>query len=175
MKRPLRVLLDPAHGGDNFGAVSANNLFEKDAALALALEAERQFLEEGMEVNLTRRDDERVPHSVRRDMAEWADLTLSLHWHASKNRDDDSAQAWARTKDGEALAREVIKRLAEATGQKATFKYTMNRITQGSKPVVLLIAGMLTHVPTEASIVGGFRYQTVARALVHAVRQWRRP
>ncbi len=88
-KDPLRkvlVVIDPGHGGEDFGAEGPGGLLEKDVALAVALELERLLLTEtGIGVRLTRRKDVFVPLVERIQFANdyQADLFISIHSNAS--------------------------------------------------------------------------------------------
>ncbi len=80
---PVRIVLDPGHGGKDKGASGAQNVFEKEVALVLA----RELREEartmgGFQVRLTREEDEAFPWSRRLDAAQGADLWLGIHLNA---------------------------------------------------------------------------------------------
>jgi len=79
-RRLKRVVLDPAHGGTDTGAVSGGQI-EKDWTLRLAEALAPELEREGFEVIWTRRDDrERGPQSrVQAANVAGADLYLSLH------------------------------------------------------------------------------------------------
>ncbi|MEI4486403.1 N-acetylmuramoyl-L-alanine amidase [Frigidibacter sp. MR17.14] len=78
--RPLRVLLDPGHGGLDPGA-QAGGLDEAPLVLSFALELRDLLLRAGIEVEMTRYEDVFVPLETRLSVARaWgADLFLSLH------------------------------------------------------------------------------------------------
>jgi len=82
--RPLRVVLDPGHGGDDPGA--SGSLEEKLVTLAIAREV-AALLEErlGAQVFSTRSGDETVPLAMRtrRANALRGDLLVSIHANAS--------------------------------------------------------------------------------------------
>jgi N-acetylmuramoyl-L-alanine amidase len=85
-----KILIDPGHGGDDFGAVSRDGVLEKDLTLSLArLTAEtvgRRLKD--VEVLLTREDDSPVGLAKRTELANGfnVDLFVSLHCNASFNR-----------------------------------------------------------------------------------------
>lgn len=84
---PLRVVLDPGHGGEDPGAIGPAGTQEKDITLKVGLET-AQFLEEkGIKVYLTRRGDYFVPLEGRTELANrWeGDLFISIHANASYN------------------------------------------------------------------------------------------
>lgn len=78
--RPLRVAIDPGHGGIDAGAVEAG-LREADLMLDFAHELTEKLIRAGFEVVLTRRRDEFVGLEARMTeaRASKADLLISLH------------------------------------------------------------------------------------------------
>jgi N-acetylmuramoyl-L-alanine amidase len=78
--RPLRVMLDPGHGGIDPGAERAG-LREADLMLTFARELADVLRRSGMEVHLTREADAFVPLEARQSLARaaGADVFISLH------------------------------------------------------------------------------------------------
>ncbi len=78
--RPLKVVLDPGHGGIDPGAESGN-LTEAEVILAFALELAEVLRRGGLQVDLTRNTDVFVPLETRISVARaaGADVFLSLH------------------------------------------------------------------------------------------------
>ncbi|NLG84045.1 MAG: N-acetylmuramoyl-L-alanine amidase [Firmicutes bacterium] len=66
--RGRRILLDPAHGGEEAGGKGPVDLREKDKVFALALLLRRLLVELGATVYLTREADRNPPLSVRRTL-----------------------------------------------------------------------------------------------------------
>jgi len=83
-----RIVIDPGHGGHDPGA-QGTRLSEAELVLDVALRLEKLLLAQpGVEVVLTRRDDTFVALEERTAIAnrERADLFLSIHANASRNR-----------------------------------------------------------------------------------------
>lgn len=83
------VLVDPGHGGDEFGAVSklsGKNVYEKDLALRLSAKV-KDRLSKKTSTFLTRSLDRTVSLQERADLADLvkADLFLSIHFNSSPN------------------------------------------------------------------------------------------
>lgn len=79
--KPL-IVIDPGHGGQDPGAVSANNLHEKNVTLATARELRRQLEASGRyRVQLTRDKDVfiKLAERVRIAQRAKADLFISIH------------------------------------------------------------------------------------------------
>ena len=83
------IVLDPGHGGDDFGAIGPKGLLEKNIVLTVALELEPLLREKlGAEVYLTRIGDTELSLAERTAMANnvEADLFISLHVNASRRK-----------------------------------------------------------------------------------------
>ncbi|MCV2880812.1 N-acetylmuramoyl-L-alanine amidase [Actibacterium sp. XHP0104] len=78
--RPVRVVLDPGHGGIDPGA-ERDGVIEADLMLTFARELRDELRRAGFEVVLTREDDSFVPLEARVSIARaaGADVFLSLH------------------------------------------------------------------------------------------------
>ncbi len=88
--RPLKIVLDPGHGGKDPGASGGDGLLEKDVVLDIARQlAERLREEIGATVVLTRDRDAFLTLEERtaRANAEGADLFVSIHANASPHAD----------------------------------------------------------------------------------------
>ncbi|HZD42291.1 MAG TPA: N-acetylmuramoyl-L-alanine amidase [Terriglobales bacterium] len=85
-----KIVLDPGHGGKDPGAIGIDGLAEKDIVLKVAKKLAAKIRKEmGIKVVLTRTDDRYVALEDRTAMAnaEDADLFISLHMNASRNRE----------------------------------------------------------------------------------------
>ena len=81
-KRPLRIVIDPGHGGIDNGAVSKSGTLEKDINLAIGKDLRDALTAMGsIDVVMTRGDDTFIPLEKRSAIArrEKADLFISLH------------------------------------------------------------------------------------------------
>ncbi len=86
--RIKKIVLDPGHGGKDPGAVGPKGLREKDVVLALAKRIKPRLETRGYEVLLTRNSDVYIKLEDRAEFANAnkADLFVSIHTNASKNR-----------------------------------------------------------------------------------------
>ena len=93
--RPLRVMLDPGHGGLDPGA-EADGISEADVMLTFAQELATLLRQSGMEVSLTREGDLFVPLETRVSLARQAgaDVFLSLHADALAEGDASGATVY---------------------------------------------------------------------------------
>lgn len=75
------VVIDPGHGGENFGSIGPTGYTEKQANLAIALKLKELLEADGIEVILTRNEDVFVDLETRTEVANsvGADLFVSIH------------------------------------------------------------------------------------------------
>ena len=79
---PVRtVILDPGHGGHDFGTIGPGNLAEKEIALDIAFRLRNLLIDQGFAVLMTRERDEAVPLGQRAAFANAnaGDLFMSIH------------------------------------------------------------------------------------------------
>jgi N-acetylmuramoyl-L-alanine amidase len=83
-----RIVIDPGHGGDQFGAISNTGLAEKDVTLDIALRLRRLMKQSPFEVLLTRETDQTVTLADRVAFAnsKKADLFISIHINSMQPR-----------------------------------------------------------------------------------------
>ncbi len=87
--KPLRIVIDPGHGGADTGAIGPNGVMEKTVTLALSKKLAAELEEKtGASVYLTRTKDIDVPLEKRNAFANTkkADLFISVHANANKNK-----------------------------------------------------------------------------------------
>ncbi|MBI2216198.1 MAG: N-acetylmuramoyl-L-alanine amidase [Candidatus Rokubacteria bacterium] len=84
-----RVVIDPGHGGDQYGAVSRSGLSEKEFTLDIGLRLRRLLEQASFEVVMTRQTDEAIPLAERVSLANTsrADIFVSLHVNSLPARD----------------------------------------------------------------------------------------
>ncbi|MBV9949604.1 MAG: N-acetylmuramoyl-L-alanine amidase [Myxococcales bacterium] len=82
-----RLVLDPGHGGSDHGARDPGGLEEKDVVLDIARRVAPVFAGQGIDVVLTRDDDQYVSLEERTALANnsGADLFVSIHCNASES------------------------------------------------------------------------------------------
>jgi N-acetylmuramoyl-L-alanine amidase len=90
-KKELRiVVLDPGHGGDDPGAISAHGIREKNIVLSVARKTARKLNNKpGVKAYLTRKGDYFIPLSTRTRIAReyGADLFASIHADSNPSRE----------------------------------------------------------------------------------------
>ncbi|PHM36668.1 N-acetylmuramoyl-L-alanine amidase AmiC [Xenorhabdus innexi] len=87
--RPVVIMLDPGHGGEDPGAIGKHKTREKDVVLQIARRLQALIKRQpGMKVYMTRNEDVFIPLTVRVAKARkmQADLFVSIHADAFTNR-----------------------------------------------------------------------------------------
>jgi N-acetylmuramoyl-L-alanine amidase len=111
-KAPL-VVLDPGHGGDDAGAVSAVGGKEKEVTLDIARRV-KVLLERrhGIQVRLTRHADQFVPLARRTAFAnrKKADVFVSLHVNASETHDAEGLEVYYLDTANDEASRKLAER-----------------------------------------------------------------
>lgn len=97
-KKPLRIVIDPGHGGDDPGAIGKRGLKEKDITLAVSKRM-KALIEKripGTRVFMTRDHDKTLTLPSRTDFANrmQADLFISVHVNASLNRETQGIETY---------------------------------------------------------------------------------
>lgn len=101
--RPIIVMLDPGHGGEDPGAVGLNGTREKDVVLRIGKQLKRLVdAESNMKAYMTREEDVFIPLGVRVAKARKlnADLFVSIHADAAPNRAARGSSVFALSEKG---------------------------------------------------------------------------
>ncbi len=94
-----KVCIDPGHGAADPGSASGSRI-EKVDNLKLALELNSQFLAQGWQAVLTRKDDSQIILARRTALAnsEKCDLYLSCHRNGALSADANGCEIWLHSK-----------------------------------------------------------------------------
>ncbi|MBA4706904.1 N-acetylmuramoyl-L-alanine amidase [Aquitalea aquatica] len=105
--RPIVVMLDPGHGGEDPGAIGMNGTREKDIVLRIGKQLKRMIdAERNMKAFMTREEDIFIPLGVRVAKARKlnADLFISIHADAAPNRTARGSSVFALSEKGASSA-----------------------------------------------------------------------
>jgi N-acetylmuramoyl-L-alanine amidase len=111
-RAPLRVMIDPGHGGSNLGAAGVvEGLYEKRLTLELARETAARLAASGFVVELTRDDDRflSLRERVRRANQAGVDVFLSIHANASTARAQRGFETYILTPEAVDVDAEAIR------------------------------------------------------------------
>ncbi|MLO75780.1 N-acetylmuramoyl-L-alanine amidase [Salmonella enterica subsp. enterica] len=101
--RPIVIMLDPGHGGEDPGAIGKYKTREKDVVLQIARRLRALIEKEGnMRVYMTRNEDIFIPLKVRvaKAQKQRADLFVSIHADAFTSRQPSGSSVFALSTKG---------------------------------------------------------------------------
>jgi N-acetylmuramoyl-L-alanine amidase len=135
-----RVVVDAGHGGTESGAVGQGGLLEKEVTLDVARRLEPLLQRQGLEVILTRTDDQTVPLEGRTKRANdaRADLFISVHVNAAPDKRRDGVETYFLDLADDAYARRLAQRENQGSGRSMA-------------DLQLLVADLMTRAHTEDS------------------------
>ncbi len=159
---PPLVMLDPGHGGKDPGAIGVSGTYEKQVALASAMELKRQLEAGGRyRVELTRSRDVFIPLDERVDRAQHKRAALFVSMHADALADHSVRGASVYTLAPTASDAQTA---ALARTENSADRF-LGREWQGTSPEVSQILASLVRQETR---VGSVR---IARRLVGSLDQ----
>lgn len=182
----MKIVIDPGHGGDDPGKVSADGSLEKDINLEIALLLGEYLKEKGVEVYYTRQTDMGLYSSTAsskkaEDLKKRCaiienvkpDVTISIHQNSYPQSSVKGAQVfyYSQSPKAEALAKAIqqsLKKVADRQNKreaKANDSYYMLKRTES--PTVIVECGFLSN-PDEAEKLKKPEYQ---KKLVDAIYQ----
>jgi N-acetylmuramoyl-L-alanine amidase len=96
VEQPRVVVIDPGHGGADFGARGVSGVLEKDVALRVAERLGAKLEGEGWRVVFTRKEDSFVSLAQRTETANRArgDLFVSIHANAADDPDASGVETY---------------------------------------------------------------------------------
>jgi N-acetylmuramoyl-L-alanine amidase len=84
------VVIDPGHGGDNFGSIGPSGYMEKEFNLEVSRRLKKGLEREGIEAILTRNEDAFVDLETRTEVANSVGADLFISMHANGYRDAEA-------------------------------------------------------------------------------------
>ncbi|MCF8054785.1 MAG: N-acetylmuramoyl-L-alanine amidase [Deltaproteobacteria bacterium] len=192
----MLVVIDPAHGGEDFG-VSAGRIIEKDVTLRMARYLRDELQHRGISVRLTRDDDRDVSIKQRRNIAAavQADALIGLHLNSGFGKDARgfslylpmvAQQASAQEEqekiladmvstnvlnDSIMLATEIEKSLIGTLSLASRGVYHLSTpLTRNADlPTVVLEIGFISNADEEKSLINDAYQREIARAIATGI------
>lgn len=164
MDRFDTVVLDPGHGGEDFGAIGPSGIREKDVVLGVARALAVRLRADGLRVALTREDDRAVALTERAEEANAleADLFLSIHANAAESRAARGIETFfASLRASDEAAGRVAQRENAVFGDAAAPK-------AGASDPLLALLGDLVHAE---HVAGSGEFARLAYARLSGIRE----
>lgn len=182
-KQETIIVLDPGHGGDDYGTNSHGTpkFYEKYLNLATAVQVKKFLEERGYRVEMTRTDDTFIPLEDRALFANklGATLFVSIHYNAGSSKDaeglevffyKDGSNAW-RLNQSKNLAQSVVDHILKHTGSKSRGVKPGNYavIRQTDMPAILIEGGFLTNDAEMAKIKTSAYQKQMAQGITRGI------
>lgn len=162
------IVIDPGHGGEDTGAISQNNVNEKDVVLDISLKLGEKLEENNFKVYFTRKSDKALGNTVRSDIinrakfinARNADIFLSIHLNGSDIESAKGVESYSRFLDDKSylLAESIQDELSSIEytkdrGIKKTNEKSLGILRYTNITGVLLELGFITNSEDEKYLI----------------------
>jgi N-acetylmuramoyl-L-alanine amidase len=133
------IVIDPGHGGEDFGAIGVGGLMEKDVVLDIALRLEKLLISKlQARVRLTRRNDVFVPLAERTNFANDFDakLFVSLHINASPKGNASGLETYYLDNTDDAGSKKLAERensSVQFEGEAGDLQFMLSDLIQNAK------------------------------------------
>ena len=173
------IILDPGHGGDDYGSVECVGLPEKDATLDIAYRLKALLEKDGAEVFLTRSDDSTKSNNDRYTFANSVngEALVSIHLNSSTNHNKDGTKGLygKRLKD-KAFTEVVHKRLANELNipDLGITNFASGVLLKSNMPASIQETVFISNT-NECNLLTdgtGNRQQQIARSLYNGLLDW---
>jgi N-acetylmuramoyl-L-alanine amidase len=164
------VTIDPGHGGKDSGAIGIGDLREVDVILPIAQKVATILRENGIEVHMTRDNDDFVGLDERVNMSRQAGATLfvSIHANSIDDRPDVHGLETYHYNIGEAFADTVHNTILDYFNTKKRIPLEDRSVRsarflvlrKSSIPAILVETGYISS-PEESPQLGDIKYQTI--------------
>jgi N-acetylmuramoyl-L-alanine amidase len=150
----FKVVIDPGHGGEDFGAVGVGGIYEKDIVLEIAYSLKKQLEENSnIKVLLTRTTDQFIPLQQRTEFANnnQADLFISIHCNASEKKNLSGFESFVLDENGDNAALLLAQRenaSSDGGGNQSNDDISMmlsDLIQSTKKPESISLANLVTN------------------------------
>ena len=176
-EKPLKVVIDPGHGGNDPGGIGQSGVLEKDVNLSIALLLRDNLKQQGIEVVMTRETDcglysETSKNKKKEDLAKRiqiieeaeADFVLCIHQNIFTDSKYKGAQVfyYESSEAGAKLADSIQNQLIIGVDpennrvSKSNMNYYM--LKQSPIPIVIVECGFLSNKEEELKL-GTLEYQ----------------
>ena len=179
------VIIDPGHGGLDAGKIGVNGEEEKEINLNISLKIQKLLKEQGVEVEMTRTEDERLGETQVEDLKARVslmneknpDLVISIHQNSYHEESVSGAQVFYYTDSAEAeTAAEILQSELNKIDPSYTRKEKANSsyyiLKQTEVPVVIVECGFLSNAEEAEKLISEEYQNTVANAVVSGIEKY---
>jgi N-acetylmuramoyl-L-alanine amidase len=171
-KQPV-IVIDPGHGGDDWGATDGNK--EKDAVMAIGLTVAKILEAHGLKAILTRNGDYFIGLDRRVEIAREskADLFVSIHANYFEREEAMGVETYSYgsgSRLAEAIQRSIISRLALVDRGTKTARFLVLR--KSTIPAVLVETGFISNKLESAMLATPEYHNRMADAIARGILQY---
>ena len=185
-QKEYKVLIDPGHGGSDGGASGiATKSREAEINLDIALKLRDQLQQQGIQVVLTREDENAVGKDKNEDMrnrrsiieSAGQDITVSIHQNSFPDSSVSGAQVIYApgSEAGRALASCIQVRLDEELKPEKPRSITDGDyyiVKSGQAPAVIVECGFISNAVEEVLLLKDAYRQRIAIAVAHGIADY---
>lgn len=183
--RNITIVVDPGHGGRDPGKVGVNGALEKDINLAIALYLRDYLEEEGINVVMTRTEDEGLysesdTNKKRADLNKRVEIinnsgalfAVSIHQNSFTQESVKGAQVFYHAESGqgkilaEVLQQQIKDTIKDGNNRKAKANNSYYMLKYTECPMVIVECGYLSN-QKEASLLISPEYQKKMAEAIH--------
>ncbi|MFH5811537.1 N-acetylmuramoyl-L-alanine amidase [Companilactobacillus sp. FL22-1] len=171
------IVIDPGHGGDDSGAESKKDTYEKNFTLAYAKAIQQELAKTGARVILTRTGDQSKTLGQRARLSSkmQADAFISLHFDSSAQANAGSGVTtyyYNKNKDGQ-LADDINSQLKSlAIGNRGTAQKDLYVLHYNSQPSILIELGYINSTADYKYINSNSYKQKVAQDVTNGLKEY---
>lgn len=174
-----RIVIDPGHGGSDYGSTECQNLPEKNATLDIAYRLKALLEVDGAQVFMTRTDDSTKSNNDRYTFANSVngETLVSVHLNGSTNHNKDGTKGLygKRLKD-KAFTEVVHKRLANELGvpDLGVTNFASGVLLKSNMPATMQETVFISNTIECALLTDGTgnRQQQIAQSLYNGIVDW---
>lgn len=188
-KKPMDqglVVLDPGHGGDDYGTNSSSNpkYLEKNLNMSTALLVKNFLQQFGYTVSLTRYDDRFIALDDRALFAndQNSRIFVSIHYNSAPSKEAEGIEVFyyrseadkPRSAKSKLLAKSILDKTIKNTGAKSRgIKYgNFAVIRKTSMPAVLIEGGFLTNDGEMEKIKDGSYLKSLSLGIAQGIQDY---
>lgn len=176
------VVIDSGHGGNDPGKIGINNALEKDINLQIAKKIQEKLQEEGIQVIMTREDEESLRESKVEDLKVRVEiinqkkplLAVSIHQNSYPDESIHGAQVfyYTHSKEGESAAKiiqETLRGIDPENHRQAKANDTYYMLKKTEAPVVIVECGFLSNQKEAIQLCDEEYQMQVAQAVTDGI------
>ncbi|WP_309118589.1 N-acetylmuramoyl-L-alanine amidase [Paenibacillus sp.] len=175
--KPVKVMIDAGHGGNDPGAISRTGKYEKDLTLAVTQKVlDRLENEKLVEPFSIREDDTYLAPAERAKVANAAgvDLFISIHANTASSATVKGTETYYWNDNSVEFAKQIHNSVLQAVGT-ADRKVKQERfvvVRETTMPAALLELGFLTNAEDEAKLYNDAVQDRIADAIVASIKAY---